>query len=130
MFPMLARWLRRAPRSPLPLESLDIDLDAVAAMADRPLPAPAAPRPDTFRLGPVPLPPAPAQGIVLSCSLPTSVRQAREQPATPGRTERDGRSADDGRIHLQIDPHDLRRVRISGSMREVCAALDALIAVQ
>ncbi|WP_293995509.1 hypothetical protein [Sphaerotilus sp.] len=34
------------------------------------------------------------------------------------------------RVHLHIDPHDHQRVRISGSMREVCAALDALIAVQ
>ena len=42
-----------------------------------------------------------------------------------------GRSREtDERIHLQIDPQDPRRVRISGSMREVCAALDALIAVQ
>jgi hypothetical protein len=33
-------------------------------------------------------------------------------------------------VHLRIDPQDHQRVRISGSMREVCAALDALIAVQ
>lgn len=33
-------------------------------------------------------------------------------------------------VHLCIDPQDHQRVRISGSMREVCAALDALIAVQ
>lgn len=33
-------------------------------------------------------------------------------------------------VHLRIDPKDHQRVRISGSMREVCAALDALIAVQ
>jgi hypothetical protein len=128
MFPMLARWLRRAPR-PILSPNLaadfapDLDLAAVAAMSDRPLP-----RPSLSPLSPlspaspiVPRRPAPAPGIVLSRSMPTSARQAfpRRLP-----------DAADERLHLQIDPQDPRRVRISGSMREVCAALDALIAVQ
>jgi hypothetical protein len=46
------------------------------------------------------------------------------QPASAARpSESEG-------VHLRIDPQDHQRVRISGSMREVCAALDALIAVQ
>jgi hypothetical protein len=40
------------------------------------------------------------------------------------------RPAESEGVHLRIDPQDHQRVRISGSMREVCAALDALIAVQ
>lgn len=40
------------------------------------------------------------------------------------------RPCDNDGVHLRIDPQDHQRVRISGSMREVCAALDALIAVQ
>ena len=40
------------------------------------------------------------------------------------------RSPESDGVHLRIDPQDHQRVRISGSMREVCAALDALIAVQ
>ncbi|MDZ7858603.1 hypothetical protein [Sphaerotilus sp.] len=40
------------------------------------------------------------------------------------------RAAETDGVHLRIDPQDHQRVRISGSMREVCAALDALIAVQ
>lgn len=40
------------------------------------------------------------------------------------------RSPEPEGVHLRIDPQDHQRVRISGSMREVCAALDALIAVQ
>lgn len=40
------------------------------------------------------------------------------------------RSSEPEGVHLRIDPQDHQRVRISGSMREVCAALDALIAVQ
>ena len=125
MFPMLARWLRRAPR-PILSPNLaadfapDLDLAAVAAMSDRPLP-----RPSLSPLSPAsPIAPrlsVPAQGIVLSRSMPTSARHAfpRRLP-----------DAADERLHLQIDPQDPRRVRISGSMREVCAALDALIAVQ
>lgn len=128
MFPMLARWLRRAPR-PILSPNLaadfapDLDLAAVAAMSDRPLP-----RPSLSPLSPLspasPIAsrlPVPAQGIVLSRSMPTSARHAfpRRLP-----------DAADERLHLQIDPQDPRRVRISGSMREVCAALDALIAVQ
>jgi len=122
MFPMLARWLRRAPR-PILSPNLaadfapDLDLAAVAAMSDRPLPRPSLSpaSPIASRL------PVPAQGIVLSRSMPTSARHAfpRRLP-----------DAADERLHLQIDPQDPRRVRISGSMREVCAALDALIAVQ
>ena len=128
MFPMLARWLRRAPR-PILSPNLaadfapDLDLAAVAAMSDRPLPRPSLS--PLSRLSPAsPIAsrlPVPAQGIVLSRSMPTSARQSfpRRLP-----------DAADERLHLQIDPQDPRRVRISGSMREVCAALDALIAVQ
>lgn len=132
MFPMLARWLRRAPRPVLSPNlaadiaadlAPDLDLAAVAAMSDRPLPRPSLS--PLSRLSPAsPIAsrlPVPAQGIVLSRSMPTSARQSfpRRLP-----------DAADERLHLQIDPQDPRRVRISGSMREVCAALDALIAVQ
>lgn len=48
-----------------------------------------------------------------------------DRPLSPGL----GCSSQDG-VRLRIDPKDHRRVRISGNMREVCAALDALIAVQ
>ena len=33
-------------------------------------------------------------------------------------------------VNSVINPQDQQRVRISGSMREVCAALEALVAVQ
>ncbi|MEY4907516.1 MAG: hypothetical protein RL260_1234 [Pseudomonadota bacterium] len=52
-----------------------------------------------------------------------SVASSAEPTAAPRPPESEG-------VHLRIDPQDHQRVRISGSMREVCAALDALIAVQ
>lgn len=57
------------------------------------------------------------QAIAPSATVPASDARSRSP------TESDG-------VHLCIDPEDHQRVRISGSMREVCAALDALIAVQ
>ena len=51
-------------------------------------------------------------------------------PHAPDPTPRPADPVECERVHLHIDPHDHQRVRISGSMREVCAALDALIAVQ
>jgi hypothetical protein len=58
------------------------------------------------------------QAIAPSDAVVTVNASAARSPA-----ESDG-------VHLRIDPQDHQRVRISGSMREVCAALDALIAVQ
>jgi hypothetical protein len=52
---------------------------------------------------------------------------ATADTAPPAQTTR---GAEPEGVHLRIDPQDHQRVRISGSMREVCAALDALIAVQ
>lgn len=63
--------------------------------------------------------------------MPTSVRHADSRRLWPAQAlAADPDDIPDERLHLQIDPQDPRRVRISGSMREVCAALDALIAVQ
>ncbi|MFM2348472.1 MAG: hypothetical protein RL654_3225 [Pseudomonadota bacterium] len=96
MFPMLARWLRRAPRPRLPPNlSPNLATDLAPAL-ERAVDATMC---DRRRL--------PPQAI-------------RHHPI----------DTTDERIHLQIDPQDPRRVRISGSMREVCAALDALVAVQ
>lgn len=142
MFPMLARWLRRAPRPVLSPNlaadiaadlAPDLDLAAVAAMSDRPLPRPSlsplSPRSTTSPIAPQR--PAHPQGIVLSRSMPTSVRHADSRRLWPTQAlAADPDDIPDERLHLQIDPQDPRRVRISGSMREVCAALDALIAVQ
>jgi len=141
MFPTLARWLRRAPRPVLSPNlaadfAPDLDLAAVAAMSDRPLPRPSlsplsplSPRSTTSPIAPQR--PAHPQGIVLSRSMPTSVRHADSRRLWPAQAlAADPDDIPDERLHLQIDPQDPRRVRISGSMREVCAALDALIAVQ
>lgn len=51
-------------------------------------------------------------------------------PQTETRLATAPRPGEPDGVHLRIDPQDHQRVRISGSMREVCAALDALIAVQ
>ena len=58
-----------------------------------------------------------------------SITPAAAQP-TPLATVTPERMGEPEGVHLRIDPQDHQRVRISGSMREVCAALDALIAVQ
>ncbi|MEX8495266.1 hypothetical protein [Sphaerotilus sp.] len=80
------------------------------------------PQPTLGRSGPV----APAAiDIVLEDlqALAPSADMKAALAMAPRSSEQDG-------VHLRIDPQDHQRVRISGSMREVCAALDALIAVQ
>lgn len=79
----------------------------------RPLQAPAVPVPDALDI------------MLDELHALSPIAAADTAPPAPAT-----RGAEPEGVHLRIDPQDHQRVRISGSMREVCAALDALIAVQ
>jgi hypothetical protein len=72
----------------------------------------------------------PGSGMVLLMSQPPRPLQAPAPITAADAAPPAVSSAEPEGVHLRIDPQDHQRVRISGSMREVCAALDALIAVQ
>lgn len=82
--------------------------------------------------------PPPRQSLSVPCppaSDAIDIVLEELQALTPTQTPDSGpvpsaRPPESPGVHLRIDPQDHQRVRISGSMREVCAALDALIAVQ
>lgn len=131
MHPLFAHLLRRqhsAPRTPLPGHVIRLSLppsreavlrgasgtgqrpdNGIVIAMSRRSPPPAIPdwlaRPATASIAPE----------------PTTAAHTTAPAAT-------SHSADG--VRLRIDPQDQQRVRISGSMREVCAALEALVAVQ
>lgn len=135
MHSLLAHLLRRqhsAPRTPLPGHVIRLSLPPsreavlrgsgddtsartgiVIAMSRRSAP-PAVP---DWLAGP-----APAAHDLRAA--PERTAAASGLPSAPSATH-----GPDG-VRLRIDPQDRQRVRISGSMREVCAALEALVAVQ
>lgn len=92
---------------------------------------------------------SPRTGLVIAMSRRSAPPVVPDWLASPASTVRDIRTTPDrpvaaasdlslapssthgpDGVRLRIDPQDRQRVRISGSMREVCAALEALVAVQ
>jgi hypothetical protein len=130
MHPLLAHLLRRqhsAPRNPLPGHVVRLSLPPSREAVLRGI-SDISQRLDS--------------GIVIAMSRrspPPAIPDWLARPATvadhaPSRAARPVSPAEishgpDG-VRLRIDPQDRQRVRISGSMREVCAALEALVAVQ
>ena len=123
MHPLFAQLLGRrpvAPSSPLPAHRARMTLppsrEAILRSPIRPDEAPAQARPS-------------GQVIALvdpARPLRHDGRAATGPCAQAAPAGMDLREA----FRVCVDPRDHKRVRISGSMREVCAALDALVAVQ
>lgn len=72
----------------------------------------------------VALPSARAPVAATRLAVPQVVRldEARTQPSTHQQPQ-----AREPRLRVRQDPADARRVRVAGSMAEVCAALDRLV---
>lgn len=122
MHPLFAQLLRRRPAAPF------LAANPVAATADT--------QPSSGIVVSMSRPPRRADSAWPESAITTVDIMLDDLPSDPLRplhccgTQAGPAACSQDGVRLRIDPKDHRRVRISGNMREVCAALDALIAVQ